>query len=174
MVHQHFVCNAFVMTTTSPTNPTNPLEGMPCFALYAASRAVTQTYRAVLADEDLTYPQFLVIVALASGGETSIGGLASALFLDSGTLSPLLQRLEGRGILTRERRKGNERTVIVALTPDGVSLHERVTSAVECMAPAYGITQLEELHDLLAQLHRITSGMTELTASLRTPALSSS
>ncbi|MEB0303435.1 MarR family transcriptional regulator, partial [Mucilaginibacter sp. 5C4] len=92
------------------------LSEMPCFALYAASRAVTQAYRAVLAEEDITYPQFLVLVVLASEGESSVSALASAMFLDSGTLSPLLQRLEARQILTRERRKGDERTVIVALT----------------------------------------------------------
>jgi DNA-binding MarR family transcriptional regulator len=150
---------------------TNPLQEMPCFALYSASRAVSQAYRAVLADEDLTYPQFLVLVSLASTGESSVSSLAAAMFLDSGTLSPLLQRLEARGILTRERRKGNERTVIVALTPEGHALHGRVTAEVQCMNPAYGITQMAELQSLLDQLHRITAGMSELTDSLRTPAV---
>jgi DNA-binding MarR family transcriptional regulator len=147
---------------------TSPLDQMPCFALYAASRAVSQAYRAVLADEDLTYPQFLVLVALASEGESSVGDLAATMLLDSGTLSPLLQRLEARGILTRERRPGNERTVVVALTAGGARLHERVTGEVECLSPAYGIADMDELTDLLARLHAITSGMSELTTSLRT------
>ena len=146
---------------------TNPLSEMPCFALYAASRAVTQAYRAALAEEDLTYPQFLVLVVLASEGESSVSALASAMFLDSGTLSPLLQRLEARQILTRERRKGDERTVIVALTPEGRLLHDRVTSVVRCLDPAYGITTVEELRDLLGSLHGITSGMSDLTDALR-------
>ncbi|TFB84445.1 MarR family transcriptional regulator [Cryobacterium algoricola] len=146
---------------------TSPLSEMPCFALYAASRAVTQAYRAVLADEDLTYPQFLVLVVLASEGESSVSALASAMFLDSGTLSPLLQRLEARQILTRERRKGDERTVIVALAPEGRLLHDRVTSVVRCLDPAYGITTVEELRDLLGSLHGITSGMSDLTDALR-------
>ena len=146
---------------------TSPLLEMPCFALYAASRAVSQTYRAVLATEDITYPQFLVLVVLASEGESSVSTLASAMFLDSGTLSPLLQRLEARQILTRERRKGDERTVIVALTPEGRLLHDRVTSVVRCLDPAYGITTVEELRDLLGSLHGITSGMSDLTDTLR-------
>lgn len=146
---------------------TNPLHLMPCFALYAASRAVTQAHRAVLADEDLTYPQFLVLVALASDGESSVGDLASALLLDSGTLSPLLKRLESRGIVTRERRPGDERTVVVDLTAEGLRLHERVTTEVDCLNPAYGFTRMDELTELLARLHTITSGMSELTADLR-------
>jgi DNA-binding MarR family transcriptional regulator len=147
---------------------TNPLHLMPCFALYAASRAVTQAHRAVLADEDLTYPQFLVLVVLASEGESTVGDLAATMLLDSGTLSPLLQRLEARGILTRERRPGNERTVVVSLTPAGTELHDRVTAAVDCLRPAYGIADMDELTDLLARLHTITSGMSELTAGIRT------
>ena len=146
---------------------TSPLSEMPCFALYAASRAVTQAYRTVLAEEDLTYPQFLVLVVLASEGESSVSALASAMFLDSGTLSPLLQRLEARRILTRERRKGDERTVIVALTPEGRQLHDRVTSTVRCLDTAYGITSVDELRDLLESLHGITSGMSDLTETLR-------
>jgi DNA-binding MarR family transcriptional regulator len=145
----------------------NPLQQMPCFALYSASRAVSQAYRAALADEDLTYPQFVVLVALASDGETSVGDLAATMLLDSGTLSPLLKRLESRGLLTRERRPGNERTVVVALTSEGLRVHERVTAEAECLTPAYGIGDLDELNDLLARLHTITSGMSELTANLR-------
>ncbi|WP_078712960.1 MarR family winged helix-turn-helix transcriptional regulator [Agreia bicolorata] len=145
---------------------TNPLPEMPCFALYAASRAVTQAYRAVLSEENLTYPQFLVIVVLASQGESSVGTLASNLLLDSGTLSPMLQRLETRGLLTRERRVGNERTVIVSLTPEGELMHERVASAAQCIGPGYGFTNADELRDLLGQLHRITTGMAGLTASV--------
>ncbi|MCI4658104.1 MarR family winged helix-turn-helix transcriptional regulator [Cryobacterium zhongshanensis] len=146
---------------------TSPLLEMPCFALYAASRAVSQAYRAVLAQEDITYPQFLVLVVLASEGESSVSALASAMFLDSGTLSPLLQRLEARQILTRERRKGDERTVIVALTPEGLRLHGRVTGAVDCLVPAYGISTVDELHGLLDSLHAITAGMSELTGIVR-------
>ena len=146
---------------------TNPLSQMPCFALYSASRAVSQAYRAVLAEEDITYPQFLVLVALAAEGESSVSALATEMFLDSGTLSPLLKRLESRHLLTRTRRPGDERTVVVALTPEGLVLHERVTAKVDCLNPAYGFADLDEVQDLLAKLQRITGGMAELTASVR-------
>jgi len=146
---------------------TNPLSQMPCFALYSASRAVSQAYRAVLAEEDITYPQFLVLVALAAEGESSVSALATEMFLDSGTLSPLLKRLESRHLLTRTRHSGDERTVVVALTPEGLVLHERVTEKVDCLNPAYGFADLDEVQDLLAKLQRITGGMAELTASVR-------
>ena len=146
---------------------TNPLSQMPCFALYSASRAVSQAYRAVLAEEDITYPQFLVLVALAAEGESSVSQLAEAMFLDSGTLSPLLKRLEARDLLTRERRRGDERTVVVALTPEGLVLHESVTAKVNCLNPAYGFADLDEVQSLIEQLQRISGGMSELTATVR-------
>ncbi|MEV8267253.1 MarR family transcriptional regulator [Microbacterium sp. NPDC076911] len=145
------------------------LDDMLCFSLYAASRAVTQAYRAVLADFDLTYPQFLVVISLDHAGELSVGELGAAMQLDSGTLSPLVQRLESRGFLTRERRVGNERVVVVALTEAGRALRRDVSLAVECLPEAYGIKR-DEIVGLLDQLHRITVNMGELTTSLRSPA----
>ncbi|RXZ88366.1 MarR family transcriptional regulator [Agromyces atrinae] len=142
----------------------NPLDDMLCFSLYAASRSVSQAYRAVLAEHDITYPQFLVLVSLHQSGEASVGELGAMMHLDSGTLSPLLQRLESRGYLTRERRPGNERVVVVALTPEGVTLRREVIAAVDCLAAAYGI-EPGELGALLATLQRITTNMTELTAT---------
>ena len=140
------------------------LDDMVCFSLYAASRAVSQAYRAVLADRDLTYPQFLVVISLHQAGEMSVGDLGAAMHLDSGTLSPLLQRLDARGFITRERRPGDERVVIVSLTPTGRELRDEVIAAVDCLSIAYGI-EPGELGELLSKLHRITSNMNELTAS---------
>lgn len=145
---------------------TPQLDDMLCFSLYAASRAVSQAYRAVLAPHDLTYPQFLVLVSLDRSGELNVGDLGAAMHLDSGTLSPMLQRLEMRGFITRERRLGNERVVVVALTGAGRVLRGEVSAAVECLSPAYGVDS-DELCGLLAQLHRVASNMTELTASVR-------
>lgn len=147
--------------------PAPQLDDMLCFSLYAASRAVSQAYRAVLAPHDLTYPQFLVLVCLDRSGELTVGDLGAAMHLDSGTLSPLLQRLEARGFITRERRAGNERVVVVALTGGGRLLRGEVSAAVECLAPAYGV-EPGRLGELLAQLHRICDNMTDLTASVRT------
>lgn len=149
--------------------PDQSLDDMICFSLYAASRMVTQAYRAALAPHDLTYPQFLVLVALYRFSEQSVGDLGAIMQLDSGTLSPLLQRLESRGFISRERRSADERVVIVSLTPVGRELQREVAASVECLSPAYGVST-DELRGLLEHLHRITAGMTDLTASLRTPA----
>jgi len=140
---------------------------MLCFSLYAASRATSQAYRAVLAEKDLTYPQFLVLVALDAEGESSVVELGQLMFLDSGTLSPLLKRLERRGFLTRERRADNERVLIVDLTPAGRTVRTEIADAVQPLTPAYGV-DADGLAALLPQLHAIRTGMTDLTESLRT------
>jgi len=140
---------------------------MLCFSLYAASRATSQAYRAVLAEKDLTYPQFLVLVALDAEGESSVVELGQLMFLDSGTLSPLLKRLERRGFLTRERRADNERVLIVDLTPAGRTVRAEIADAVQPLTPAYGV-DADGLAALLPQLHAIRTGMTDLTESLRT------
>lgn len=149
--------------------PASPLDQMTCFSLYAASRAVTQTYRTVLAESGLTYPQFLVLVALSQQDGLSVHELGDVMYLDSGTLSPLLRRIEARGFVTRTRPGGDERVVTVSLTPEGRALQADVATIVECMSPAYGITSRDELDGLLASLHRITDGMTALTDTLRHP-----
>ena len=142
------------------------LDNMVCFSLYAASRAVSQAYRAVLAERGLTYPQFLVLISVHQSGEASVSELGATMHLDSGTLSPLLQRLEARGAITRERRGGDERVVIVSLTPAGRELRDEAVTSVDCLSVAYGI-EPGELDDLLSRLHRITSNMNELTESRR-------
>jgi len=140
---------------------------MLCFSLYAASRATSQAYRAVLAEHDLTYPQFLVLVALDAEGDSSVVELGQLMFLDSGTLSPLLKRLERRGFVTRTRQPDNERVLIVALTPAGAELRKVIADAVLPLNPAYGV-DADGLAALLPQLHAIRTGMTDLTDSIRT------
>lgn len=149
--------------------PAESLDDMLCFSLYAASRTVTQAYRAALAPHDLTYPQFLVLLALHRFGEQSVGELGATMQLDSGTLSPLLQRLESRGLIVRDRRSADERVVTISLTAAGRELRGKLAASVECLSPAYGVS-IDELSGLLDQLHRITAGMTGLAASLRAPA----
>ena len=101
------------------------LDTQLCFSLYAASRALTGLYRELLEDLELTYPQYLVMLALWEQGTLSVKELSLALHLDSGTLSPLLRRLEGAGLLTRERGVEDERVVHVTLTEDGQRLRDR-------------------------------------------------
>lgn len=139
---------------------------MVCFALYTASRAVTQAYRAVLEPWDLTYTQFLVLLTVSDGPHT-MRDIGESLGLDSGTLSPLLHRLEKRGFITRTRSTADERVIIVSLAPAGSAMRAAVEEAVGCMTPAYGIADDEEMARLIAQIRGITAGMQQFTKTTR-------
>src|ERR687886_2404539 len=102
--------------------PSVELDDQLCFALYAASRAVTARYRPMLDEIGLTYPQYLVMMLLWEEDNQTVGQLGSRLALDSGTLSPLLKRLTAAGLVTRHRRADDERSVSVRLTEAGRSL----------------------------------------------------
>src|SRR4051812_11597910 len=105
------------------------LEDRLCLALYTASRAMTARYRVALEEFGLTYPQYLVMLLLWEESAVPVGRIGERLRLESSTLSPLLQRLEGAGLVTRGRDDADERLVIVRLTPGGRRLQRR-TSAV--------------------------------------------
>src|SRR5919106_5388922 len=114
--------------TTAPDTPTPDwlrLDQQICFALNAASRAFGGVYRVVLKDLGLTYPQYLVMLVLWEHGELPVKKLGEHLRLDSGTLSPLLKRLETAGLVRRERSARDERSVEVRLTEAGVALREQ-------------------------------------------------
>lgn len=104
------------------------LDNQICFSLYAANRAITARYRPLLAELELTYPQYLVMLVLwerASDGETTrVSDLGARLRLDSGTLTPLLKRLALRGLVRRKRSLEDERVVTLSLTPQGEELRE--------------------------------------------------
>jgi len=144
------------------------LDEFVCFAMYTASHATTQAYREVLKPWKLTYPQYLAMVVLAAG-ERTVSGLGEELALDSGTLSPLLRRLEERGLVTRRRDVADERVVRVALTADGRDVHGEVVAAAGCLVPAF-VDSGRSLADLLAQLAAITANMRALATDLRTAA----
>ena len=110
--------------TRLPT-PSVLLEDQLCFALYAASRALTARYRPQLDAIGLTYPQFLVMMLLWEEDNQTVGQLGARLNLDSGTLSPLLKRLTAAGLVTRHRRVEDERSVSIALTDEGRALQDR-------------------------------------------------
>lgn len=105
------------------------LDNQICFSLYAANRAVTALYRPLLAELDLTYPQYLVMLVLwerSRGGQaTRVSDLGERLRLDSGTLTPLLKRLALRGLIVRERSAGDERVVTLSLTQKGTDLRAK-------------------------------------------------
>lgn len=105
------------------------LDNQICFALYAANRAVTARYRPLLQELGLTYPQYLAMLVLwehaRDGQLTRVSDLGARLRLDSGTLTPLLKRLEERGLIVRQRSREDERVVTVSLTEAGTDLRER-------------------------------------------------
>ncbi|MER5938130.1 MarR family transcriptional regulator [Streptomyces sp. NPDC001928] len=140
--------------TTTPTADWLRLDQQICFSLNAASRAFGGVYRVVLKDLGLTYPQYLVMLVLWEHGDQPVKKLGEHLRLDSGTLSPLLKRLETAGLVRRERSARDERSVEVRLTEEGVALRERALQVPRRIAAATGfdedaIGELRERLDLL-------------------------
>ena len=108
----------------SPDTPTEALKlsNQLCFPIYAAANAIQKAYRPHLAPLGLTYPQYLVMLVLWERDGLSLGDIGRRLRLDSGTLTPLLKRLEVAGLLTRRRSDQDERVVLIALTEEGRAL----------------------------------------------------
>lgn len=136
------------------------LRHQVCFALYAASRAVTDVYRPILEELGLTYPQYLVLLVLWERDPiaSTVKDLGAALELDSGTLSPLLKRLAAAGFVTRSRSVRDERVVEVALTDAGRALRDRVGEVPRRVAAATGLAE-DELMALRNTLTRITAAV---------------
>ncbi|WP_083665187.1 MarR family winged helix-turn-helix transcriptional regulator [Kocuria sp. CNJ-770] len=130
------------------------LDAQLCFALYAASRATTAAYREPLAELGLTYPQYLALLALWEQDGQTVTELGSRLRLDSGTLSPLLKRMETGGLLERRRGRADERRVTVHLTAAGDRLRERAPDVQRRVLEASGLTP-EEMATLRRLARRI-------------------
>jgi MarR family transcriptional regulator, organic hydroperoxide resistance regulator len=129
-----------------PTYPELALDAQLCFPLYAASRAVTREYAELLEGTGLTYPQYLVLLVLwESDAAMSVGALGERLMLDSGTLTPLLKRLEAAGLVVRERDPEDERRVLVTVSGDGWRLRERVADVPRRLGAAMGMSYPEAL-----------------------------
>ncbi len=131
-----------------------PLDEQLCFALYAASRAMTSCYRPMLDALDLTYPQYLVLLVLWERGDATVTGIGQALHLETGTLSPLLKRLEAAGLITRRRQADDERSVLVSLTAEGRGLEAQVAQAQVRVGVATGMSR-HELAELRGVLNRL-------------------
>lgn len=134
------------------------LDEQLCFALHSASRAMTGCYRPLLDDIGLTYSQYAVMLVLWEHGSVTLGSLCGRLQLDSGTLSPLLKRLETEGLITRRRRVEDERTMQLSLTPAGWAVRDRAAAAQARVQEATGLSRAElasmrqDLHALAARL----------------------
>jgi DNA-binding MarR family transcriptional regulator len=130
------------------------LDSQLCFALYSASLAMTRLYRDLLAELDLTYPQYLVMLVLWEGDRLRVSDIGGRLHLDSATLTPLLKRLEAARLLTRTRSTDDERSVIVALSDDGRAMKARARALPAKVGRATCLTgpQIEVLRNSLDQL----------------------
>ena len=136
------------------------LDDQLCFALYSASRAVTAAYRPLLTELNLTYPQYLVLLVLWEEGRANVGRLCERLHLDSGTLSPLLKRLESVGYVTRERSTDDERRVEIVLTAAGKRLQAKVSCIPERLM-ALSQMSPDELVSLRDAVLRLTDTLLE-------------
>ena len=132
---------------------------MVCFSLYAATRATTQAYRQLLAPWGLTYPQYLVLATLWIEGEQTVSSLGNHLQLDSGTLSPLLRRMEQGGLVHRERRAGDERVVTVVLGERGLSLRAELAHIPDQIAAGTGLPDMAAARALIETLTHLTETM---------------
>ena len=134
------------------------LDNQLCFALYSASLAMTKLYKPLLESLGLTYPQYLVMLVLWEQDGLTVSALGERLFLDSGTLTPLLKRMEQAGLVSRQRSADDERKVEVLLTPEGRKLKTRAASVPACVVEAAGcpIPELMTLtHDVQALRKRL-------------------
>ncbi|WP_436849326.1 MarR family winged helix-turn-helix transcriptional regulator [Streptomyces massasporeus] len=143
------------------------LDQQICFSLHAASRAFNGVYRGILKGLGLTYPQYLVMLVLWEHGELPVKKLGEHLRLDSGTLSPLLKRLEAAGLVRRERSARDERSVEVRLTEEGVALRGRALQVPRRIASSTGFGA-EEIRTLRARLDELTTAL-DAAAALAEP-----
>ncbi len=137
-----------------PSAPVVTLDDLLCFDLYAASRAVTARYRPLLEPLGLTYPQYLVMTVLWEGEAVTMTELGARLHLDSGTLSPLVRRLQDDGLVSKQRRAEDERSVEIATTPAGKALKRRAAKVPLQMGAAMGLDEegFAALRTVLRQL----------------------
>lgn len=141
------------------------LENQLCFAMYSASLAMTKVYKKMLKELEITYPQYLVMLVLWEKDEVTVSDLGDKLFLDSGTLTPLLKRMEMMGLLHRARDAEDERRVLVRLSKQGRELRSKaaaVPGKLMCALPP-----LEQVISLREELKTLRKGLLAETETVR-------
>lgn len=136
------------------------LDSQLCFPLYALSRQVTAQYRPLLEKLDLTYPQYLVLLLLWESDNRTVGELGERLLLDSGTLTPLLKRMEQKGLLTRQRNPADERQVTIQLTESGRNIQQQAMNIPTQLVQSLNLNE-EQVVDLRNQLQTILQQLTK-------------
>ena len=144
--------------TSMPANPALLLDNQLCFALYSTSLAMTKFFKPLLEALGLTYPQYLVMLVLWEQDNVSVSALGERLFLDSGTLTPLLKRIEAAGLLVRTRATDDERRVQIALTPAGRELKAQAGVVPSCL--------VSSLHCPVSELMALTRQLQALRGRL--------
>lgn len=138
------------------------VDEMVCFSLYSATRATTRAYTELLAQWKLTYTQYLVLVILWNEGSQPVREIGEMLQLDSGTLSPLLRRLESKEFIKRQRSETDTRVVNVLLTEQGKNLRNELAHIPEQIACGTGLPDIASAKALVNSLHRLTESMQEI------------
>jgi DNA-binding MarR family transcriptional regulator len=139
------------------------LDDQLCFAIYSASRALTRAYAPLLAELGLTYPQYAVMMVLWERDDLSVSELGARLSLDSGTLTPLLKRLEESGIVTRLRDSADERVVRIRLTAAGKKLEQKAQDIPTALVCRMGLTPSRAA---ISQIAKLRDAVQELTRAL--------
>ena len=142
------------------TAQTPKLDDMLCFALYTATRAMTGAYQAILEKLGITYPQYIVLLALFEEDGARVSRIGELLYLDSGTLTPLLKRLEQQGLVERKRGEDDERVVRVYLTPAARRLEKRTAAIPAALFCKIGSSR-EEIVSLNQTLRKLIKNLNQ-------------
>lgn len=132
------------------------LDDQLCFAFYACSREIMKLYRPILQDLNLTYTQYITMIALWEQDNTTVKDLGQRLYLDSGTLTPLLKKLEAMGLIKRTRDQQDERNVLITVTPEG-RVMELAANEIPCKLFQDTEVELEDAKQLHTQIQHLLS-----------------
>ena len=140
------------------------LKNQLCFPLYAASKEIVRHYKPILDELELTYTQYIVMLVLWEEDPSNVKHIGERLFLDSGTLTPVLKSLEAKGYLTRKRSEEDERVLEVKLTSEGQGLRDRALKVPEMMKGCTNLSPAESMQ-LYRLLHKMLGDIDDLPVS---------
>jgi len=136
------------------------IENQICFPLYATSKEIIRQYQPFLSELDLTYTQYITMLVLWEYGDTNMKELGKHLFLNSGTLTPLVKKLEDKGYVKRKRNRKDERNLIIVLTPQGLALKEKAVVIPQEMGRCVKLSP-EEAGQLYKILYKVLAQLEE-------------